>query len=204
MIRVVLIQPHSLYARALSLLIQQQQDMALVGTAKDVMSAMALMDETGLADVAIVDRFISGDSPDGVEVGSLLRKHFPTMEIMLTAQYFYPRTRMRAKQAGVKGLIVKHKAASILPDAIRTVFEEGEYHSELPQTPPISSSPYGLTANEIKVLVGLANGQELTDIAFNMSRREASIRSYQRNLMAKLDAYSPQALHAQAQKLGYL
>ena len=192
MIRIVLVDDHTLLRAGLRMIIDKQPDMEVIAEADD--------GEPGLAhikrlkpDVALVDVHMPGVS--GIEVTERVRRgKLPTQVVILTMAGDAPFPR-RLLAAGASGYLTKGCPAEELLKAIRTVAAGRRYLSSdvaqqlaLESTSNSADSPFAdLSTRELEVAMMLARGRSMPDIAGRLKLSAKTIATYKYRLFEKLN-----------------
>ena len=193
MIRVLLADDHSIVRAGLRRIIEDSGDMAVVAEASDGTEAIQRIHEA-LPDVAVID--ISMPGPDGLEVISQVRSHYPKMPILILTMHEEEQYVTRAIGAGAMGYMTKRSAPEQLVNAIRKVYAGGRYLSDsaaeslavrVAKGPPGSSPLDSLSNREIQVLRRLALGQTTREIAEAYHISTKTVDTYRFRLLRKLN-----------------
>lgn len=125
--RVFLVDDHPLVREGLANLINQQEDLAVVGEAEDSVGAMA-----GIADkqpnVALIDISLKNES--GLELVKTLEQQFPLVALIVLSMHDEALYAERALRAGAKGYVMKRETTKNVLTAIRRVLAGDVYVSE--------------------------------------------------------------------------
>ena len=192
MIRIVLIDDHTLMRTGLRMILDKQLDMEVVGEAEDGEPGLALLRRLQ-PDVALVDVHMPGVS--GVEVTERARRSkLSTQIIVLTMAGEAPFPR-RLLGAGASGYITKGCPADELLKAIRTVAGGRRYLStDVAQQLALAAADGGsaapfeeLSARELEVAMMLARGRSMPDIAERLKLSAKTVATYKYRLFEKLN-----------------
>lgn len=192
MIRIVLIDDHTLMRAGLRLIIDKQPDMEVVAEADDGEPGLAQIRKLA-PDVALVDVHMPGVS--GVEVTERVRRAKLSTHVVIltmTGEAPFPR---RLLEAGASGYLTKGCPAEELVKAIRSVAAGRRYLSTdvaqqlaLESTAAASSTPFdALSARELEVAMMLARGRTMPDIADRLKLSAKTIATYKYRLFEKLN-----------------
>lgn len=212
MIRVLLVEDHLTFAQALRAVVDLEEDL-------EVLDVVTRGDEAGPAasrtspDVAVIDLDLPGGS--GIDAVTAMRAASPgTHFLVLTAL----RDRLelaRVVEVGVAGLLHKSIEMPVLLDAIRRVaagenllpadmvgellrnlgkVREGSWQARLVRE--------SLSARELEVLAGLAQGRSVADLAESLSISHTTVETHLKNARAKLGASSRLQAVVEAMRLG--
>lgn len=190
MIRIVLVDDHTLVRTGLRLILEQQPDMQIVGEADDGERGLALIKRLQ-PDIALVDVHMPRFS--GVEVTERVRKSkLGTRVVILTMAGEAPFPR-RLLDAGASGYLTKGCPAEELLKAVRQVADGRRYiGSDIAQQMALQSmtdaeSPFaGLSARELEVAMMLAQGRTAQTIADRLKLSAKTVATYKYRLFEKL------------------
>ncbi|HSL30425.1 MAG TPA: response regulator transcription factor [Anaerolineales bacterium] len=127
MITVLLVDDHAYIRRGIRSLLETTGDIEVVATAANGIDA--IMKARSLRpDIVIID--ISMPFIDGVEATKQIRMDCPDARILTLSLYDNPEYVRQSLEAGAQGYVLKEKAASELPDAIRSLYNGNHYFSE--------------------------------------------------------------------------
>jgi DNA-binding NarL/FixJ family response regulator len=125
--RVFLVDDHPLVREGLANLINQQEDLAVVGEAEDSAGAVA-----GIADkqpnIALIDISLKNES--GLELVKNLEQRFPLVALIVLSMHDEALYAERALRAGAKGYVMKRETTKNVLTAIRRVLAGDVYVSE--------------------------------------------------------------------------
>jgi len=192
MIRIVLIDDHTLMRTGLRMILDKQPDMEVVAEAEDGEPGIREIKRLQ-PDVALVDVHMPGVS--GVEVTERVRRaKLPTQIVILTMVGEAPFPR-RLLAAGASGYLTKGCPAEELIRAIRSVAGGRRYLSAdvaqqlaLESTSNSALTPFeGLSARELEVAMMLARGRSMPDIAHRLKLSAKTVATYKYRLFEKLN-----------------
>ncbi len=191
MIKVVIIDDHTILRRGLQQIIAESDDMSVVGEAGTSAQGMHLLRETPcnvvLLDISLPDR-------NGVETLKLVRKEFPKLQVLMLSMHPENQYAVRALKAGAAGYLTKQSAPSQLVSAIRQISQGRKYVTpevaeELAKTLGQDSEkpPHQLLSNrEYQTMCEIASGKSLTEIANRMSLSVKTVSVYRARLLEKM------------------
>ncbi len=205
MIRVFLVDDHTVLRQGLRLILQEAEDMEVVGeagTGEDALKRIpAIQPDVVLLDVNLPDM-------SGVDVTRELHTRFPDMRMVMLTVSDRHQDLIAAVQAGVRGYILKSASSEEVIHAIREVMQGG---AVLPprltahlidafvQPPdPLST----LTERETQVLRLITHGLGNKEIATQLGISEHTVKTHVRNILSKLNAKSRAEAAAYAVKRG--
>ena len=192
MIRVFLVDDHEIVRRGLRDLLEQEDDITVVGEAGSASEARVRIPAVE-PDVAVLDARLPDES--GIEVCRSIRATHPSIAVIILTSYDDDDALFAAIMAGAAGYVLKQVRGHDLVEAIRRVatghslldpvvtqrvltrIREGD-----PQTDPLDE----LTAQENRLLELIAEGMTNRQIAAEMFLAEKTVKNYVSQLLAKL------------------
>jgi two-component system, NarL family, response regulator DesR len=181
MIRIVIAEDQRMLLGALGSLLSLEDDMEVVGQAKNGEEAIELV-KKHQPDICIMDIEMPGKT--GLEAAEEMKK-FDCKIIILTtfsrSGYF-----QRALKAGVKGYLLKDSPSEELANSIRNVISGRRvYAPELMDDLYSEENP--LTEREMEVLGLVADGRNTKDIASELTITAGTVRNYISTILDKLE-----------------
>lgn len=193
MIKVLLVDDHSIVRAGLRRLIEDTGDMEVTAEAPDGYEAIRLALEQR-PDVAVVD--ISLPGLDGLEVISRLLDHYADLPILVLTMHDEEQYVVRTIAAGAMGYITKQSAPEQLVKAIRQLHEGGRFLSQqaaeslalrVARGDGAKSKLDILSNRELQVLKALALGQTNREIAESYRISIKTVDTYRFRLLKKLE-----------------
>ena len=182
MIRVLIAEDQTMVLGALSALIDIEQDLAVVATARTGAEALQLA-LTHKPDVVVTDIEMPGLT--GLELTAELKRQGSTARVVILTTFARPGYLRRALEAGASGYLLKDAPSHQLADAIRRVRAGGRaVDPELASEAWSEADP--LTDRERQVLRLSAEGQSGADIARALHLSEGTVRNYLSEAVGKL------------------
>lgn len=198
-LRIILADDHTILRNGLRLLLERQQDFAVVGEAGNGREAIELAARER-PDVAILDIAMPG--LNGIEAAQRISSAHPRMAIIILSVHSDEAYILRALKAGARGYLLKDSPEGDLLQAVRAVASGKAFFS-----PAVSKvlaedyvrqvrqhgleDPYDLlTARErelLQLIVELKPTKEIADL-LNLSPH--TIDTHRGNLMQKLNVHS--------------
>ena len=185
MIRIVIAEDQGMLLGALGSLLTMEEDMEVVGMAKNGEEAVALVREHE-PDVCVMD--IEMPVKTGLDAAEELKGH-PCKVIILTT---FARTGYfeRARKAGVRGYLLKDSPIEDLVSSIRTIMDGRRIYA--PELVDIAYGEEGATENplterESQVLSLIAEGRSTKEIAGELFLSPGTIRNYISTILDKLN-----------------
>jgi DNA-binding NarL/FixJ family response regulator len=191
--RVLIVEDHQVVADGLSALINDQEDMTVVGTAGSVSDSILRTTEL-MPDVVLMD-FRLGDGT-GADAGTAIRQVRPEIKLVFLTREDSDAARFAALEAGASAFIHKSRAASEVVDAIRVVAGGGSLFTPrtisalLNKRREAETQLERLTPREKEVLRMMAEGAASRDIASRLGISYTTVRTHIRSLGSKLGVHS--------------
>jgi two-component system response regulator NreC len=212
-IKVLLAEDHTLVRKGLRALLDEAEEIQVIGEASDGREAVAKVDEYR-PDVTLMD--ISMPLLSGLEATRQICERIPDACILILTVHSNEEYILQALRAGAVGYLLKEAAPTDLIRAIKVV-----HRGEAFLSPTISrsvirdyvektdlltgeSSYDRLTNREREVLQLIAEGHTIKDIAAHLSISEKTIRTHRRHLMNKLDIHNTAELTLYALRHGLI
>lgn len=194
---ILLADDHRILREGIRALIEDQEDMQVVGEAEDGQATLKMVSQLN-PDVVVMD--IAMPLLNGLEATRQIRRDFPQVKVLILTMHENEEYIRQVLAAGALGYVLKDAAARDLLGAIRTV-----YQGEAVLSPAITrlviedylrwgdirpeDTTNGLTAREREVLQLIAEGYTNKEIAEILSLSVKTIQSHRTNLMNKLDLH---------------
>lgn len=181
MIRIVLAEDQRMLLGALGSLLDLEEDMEVVGKARNGEEALALVKEKE-PDICVMD--IEMPVMTGLDVAEELKGD--TCKVIILTTFARSGYFERARNAGVSGYLLKDSPSEDLANAIRKIIEgQRMYAPELIDMAFGESNP--LTEREEQVLRLMAEGKSTKDIAGKLFITNGTVRNYISVILAKLE-----------------
>jgi len=195
-IRVVVSDDHALFREGVKSILNAQPDIEVVGEASDGKEAV----DTALRlypDVVLMD--ISMPVLKGFEAARRIKKARPDIHVLILTVYDDEDMVARCLDAGASGYVLKDSPPLQLVYAVQTVYRGQQYMSPRVLTgvvrqyisqPTEFKGGYELLSDrEREILVLLAEGHSLKDIATRLTLSVKTVDAHKVNLMRKLDLH---------------
>ncbi len=212
-IRIVLADDHAVLRSGLRMLIESQDDMAVVGEASDGSEALEQTRRT-LPDVLVLDLTMPGKG--GLEMIATIRDSCPTTGILVLTMHDDPAYFRSALASGARGYVVKRTAGTELINAIRSVSAGRTFVDSTTAQALAADVAYTarhgrpsqpkqlLSGREREVLQLLARGFTNQESAELMRVSVKTVETYRSRLYEKLGARSRAELVRYATEAGVL
>ena len=212
-IRLLLVDDHAVVRTGLQMLLEDEEDLQIVGQTDSGLEALNLIEECR-PDVVVMD--ITLPDLSGIEATRLIKSRYPEIFIVALTIHEDPAYFFEMLQAGASGYVPKRAAPQDLITAIHAAFAGEIYlypslakslvqdylsRSELePDTQPEEE----LTPREQEVLELLAQGAGNEDIAAQLVISKHTVARHRENLMRKLQLHSRSELVKYAIRKGLI
>jgi DNA-binding NarL/FixJ family response regulator len=208
--RILLVDDHELVREGLSLVLQNEPGVEIVGGAADAATGLAQARELR-PDLILMDMDL-GDI-DGIETSRKILESVPETRIVVLSGAVDSDMLHKGIEAGIKGFLLKTNAAEELIRAVRVVANGSAYlcpqasqtlvtcFKDLLHRPP-SSNKSLLTARERDVLKLTAEGLRMKDIANRLNIGVRTVETHRSQLMRKLACGSSAELTRHALREG--
>ena len=191
MIKVLIVDDHALVRIGIRRLLEDLQDMMVVGEAESGEVALALVKKLS-PDVILLDMKMPGI--DGWEVTRRLKKSNLHIKVIAVTAICAEPLPSRILQLGAMGYLTKESSVEEMAAAIRKVYRGERYLSaEIAQKMAISSletnqdSPFDLLSErEMQVMLMITSGMTVQDIAERLFLSPKTINGYRYRIFEKL------------------
>ncbi len=195
MIRILIVDDHSIVRKGLKQIVEQQPDMIVAGEAQSAGEALQLVRKEGW-DVVVLD--INMPGRNGLEVLAEMRKRLSKTPVLILSIYPEEQYALRVLRAGAAGYLNKEAAPEELVKAIRKVHAGGKYVSarvaeELVSVlDPDTEKPahQRLTDREYQVLCLIGSGKTVSQIGDELKLSVKTISTYRARILEKMELKS--------------
>jgi DNA-binding NarL/FixJ family response regulator len=199
MIRILLVDDHTMIRNALRLLLEKESDTQIVAEVGDGETALRLAEQLS-PDVVVMDVALPGAS--GIETTRRLLAKYPGVKILALSSYLDRGIIQQMLDAGANGYIVKSAAGVELIQGIRSVLAGRRFLCPEVTALVVADSLRGrrsasrkgdnsnLTWRELQVTTLLAGGKSGPQIAAELHISSRTVDVHRRNIMRKLDVHN--------------
>ncbi len=191
MLRILIADDHPIVRHGLRQLIAKTTDMVVVDEASD---GWEVISKVGASDCDVVLLDISMPGLNGLDIIRQLKKESPRLPILILSMHSEEQYAVRAFRAGASGYLTKQSAPDELLAAIRKVSIGGKYVSsslaeKLASDLAIGTeqSPHKTLSNrEYQVMLMIAAGKTVAEIAEELSLSIQTISTYRSRILQKM------------------
>ena len=193
MIRIMLVEDHTVVREALRSMLEKEPDMQIVAEAGDGESALRLAREI-VPEVVVMDISLAG--LDGIQTTRRLLAGNPAVKVLALSTYRDRGVIRQILDAGAAGYVVKSAAGAELRRGIRAVVEGRSYlcpEAAAAVADGLRGQQQGhgqaLSRRERQVLALIVEGKTSSDIADSLRIAQSTVEVHRRNMMRKLQVH---------------
>jgi two-component system NarL family response regulator len=202
-IRVLIVDDHALFRRGLEMVLDEENDIELVGQASDGAEATQRAAQS-LPDVVLMD--IRMPKSSGIDACRAMKEAAPSTKIVMLTISDEEEDLFEAIRAGASGYLLKDIPLDEVAEAVRAVHGgqslispsmAGKLLTEFAtlarrneEEPPQQVPAPKLTDREMEVLKLVAKGMNNRDIAKELFISENTVKNHVRNILEKLQIHS--------------
>ena len=207
MIRIALVDDHSLFRRGLKVLLASHADFEVVAEASSGEEFLELLD-VARPDVVFMDYSMGG--MNGAEATERALERMPELKVISLTMFGDNAYYSRMATSGAKGFLVKDSEFDEVVEAVRTVCDGGNYFSAL-LLESLSQSLHSvadvderdmLSEREIEILVGICQGLSTQEIADKYFISKRTVDKHRANILEKSGCKNTASLVVYAIKSG--
>ena len=200
MIRLVIADDHELIREGVKKIVRHCADLKVVGEAADLKRLIPLIAQVR-PDLVVLD--VTLPDADGLEGLAALRRHFPSLRVVMLSMHPEERYAVEALRAGALGYVSKGAATAELVEALRKAGQGtpwvGPRVAELlareaaaPAAPPPPHHLLTVREGEIVALIGA--GLQIKQVAAQLGISVSSVNTYRNRIFRKMGLSSNAAL----------
>jgi len=194
-IKIILADDHRIFRDGIKSLLSDNDFINIIGEASSGDELLSML-KTQNPDVVIVDITMPGLS--GIEVTKQISILFPDIKIMILSMHTDEEFVINSVKAGANGYLPKDTSKEELLDAIKIIFEGGEYYSKLVSDNFLKSyfkkhkveqnlrENEDLTQREIEILKLAAYGKSNKEIADKLFISTKTVDTHKYHILKKL------------------
>ncbi|VAW32629.1 Two-component transcriptional response regulator, LuxR family [hydrothermal vent metagenome] len=189
-IGVLIVDDHLVVRQGIRFLLEQNDDIDIVGEASDGQEAVDLVQQH-LPDIVLLDLIMS--PMDGIEATRQIRKVSPTTQVIILTSHHKDDQIFQAIKSGALSYLLKDVSSRDLLAAIRaaargeTVLSPQVAQRVLREMQNKNASLLDqLTTRELDVLTRIAHGRSNREIAADLSIKDQTVKTHVSNILSKL------------------
>jgi len=222
-IKVVLADDHSLVRDGIKALLEEAEDIQVIGEAADGEEALKKVEGT-TPDILIVD--IRMPKLNGIETVAKLTQQSPNTKALVLSMHDSEEYVLKSVEAGAYGYLLKDTSREEFIKAIHTIYDGGKYFSGdispiivskylesiagTPVTAPVvkpspsTTSDIKLTKRQKQILEFAIDGKSNKEISEILGKSVRTVEAHRFSLMKKMGVKNLLELSKKAQELGLL
>ena len=209
MVRIALVDDHSLFRRGLKMLLTSYSDFEVVAEASSGEEFRELMD-AAQPDVVFMDYSMGG--MNGAETTERALERMPELKVISLTMFGDNAYYSRMASSGAKGFLLKDSELDEVVEAVSTVCDGGTYFSALllesisqslrsVEGLPIDEHDM-LSDREVEILVGICQGLSTQEIADRLFISKRTVDKHRANILEKSGCKNTASLVVYAIKNG--
>ncbi len=209
MIEVFVLDDHPVVRQGIRKILDGEPDISLAGEAAMFMELLDLFEERQ-PDVIVLDITLPGSS--GLDVLKELKAQYPDIPVLILTIHKEEHFALRTLKAGADGFLNKMSVSDELVQAVRKIAGGGKYVSAkvaellaMEIDDRSSATPHeNLSDREFQVMLRIARGMKLQDIAEELCLSPKTIGTYRERLLEKMNMKTNTELTYYAVKNGLI
>lgn len=191
-IRVLVVDDHRHIHDVITRVLIGISDISIVGQAANGAEAIRLCEEVG-PDLILMD--VVMPVMDGMQATERIREKYPDKKILVLSSFQDHESVHQLLRGGAVGYITKDALANDLVNVIRTTMQGKSVFSPnvvetliSPEAAPAATEKFNLTDRELEILVAMADGLTLQQMALKFSIALSTVKYHSANIFRKLGA----------------
>ena len=187
-IRILSVDDHKIVLDGLSLIVNLQPDMEIVGTASTGMQALELF-RLHRPDVVLMDLRLGG-SESGVEAIGWIVREYPNARVIALTMYQSIEAIHKTLKAGAVAYLSKDTPSAGLLSSIREVYAGNRpMDSALKARLEESTAQPALTRREVEIIELVSQGMRNKEIAAFLDIHEETVEVHLKNIFSKMNVH---------------
>ncbi len=218
-ISVLVVDDHDLFRRGLMEVLEEEDDITVIGEARNGQQAIEKAEELE-PDVVFMDLNMPGQN--GIEATAFLTQKWPDLKVLVLTVSEEAADLYRALSVGARGYVLKISDPQEIIDALRQVHQgwvvvspamAPRFLSDLGQATETSTrqppdptlvGDTQLTPREQEILRLVARGLSNTELADTLTVSENTVKTHVKNILGKLHMKNRREAASYAARLGYM
>jgi DNA-binding NarL/FixJ family response regulator len=198
MLRLLLVDDQELIRESLHIILEMEEDFAVVGLAENGRAALDLCAEQR-PDVVLMDLHMP--EMDGVEATRRIKAQWPEMRVIVLTTFQEVQYVSEALSLGAEGYLLKaihpkdlvagirlvHRGGTLIPQELAKQLFSPAFHAARSGATAAMPPTYGLSDREQQILRLLAEGLANREIARQLYLSEGTVKNYISSIYSKLD-----------------
>jgi DNA-binding NarL/FixJ family response regulator len=192
-VRVVIADDHPIVQQGLRALLEEEQDIQVVGTATDGEQALRLVESLN-PDIIVMD--IEMPKVNGLDVSARISHSFKSTKVIILSMYDDRAHVRKAVDVGVRGYLVKQTFANDIISAIREVYRGNAFFSPSVAGILLEKKTFqsrdretGLSPRELEILKLVTTGNSTPEISRRLCISVKTVDKHRQQIMDKLDIH---------------
>lgn len=189
--KILICDDHKIVRDGLRQILQQLQDVTLIGEAASGNEALTSL-KSAAFDIVLLD--ISLPDMNGLEVLQALKARWPLTNVLLLSMHPQEQYAIRALKLGASGYLTKDTASEELLMAVKRISAGGKYISQsLAESlalhldkDPNSPKHEMLSAREFDIMIKISKGKALQEIGNELFISVKTVSTYRSRIMEKM------------------
>jgi len=194
-VRVLIVDDHTLFRQGLQKVLEEYDEVQVVGEAADGREAVNRVEETS-PDIVLMD--IKMPRTDGIESTGIIKEKHPELRIIALSMHDDAEYVLKAVNAGASGFMQKNICADRLVETIKQVHYgnrppihlsvDAKTLQKVVPVVPDARNDNGLTKQEMCVLKCMADGKSNKQIARDLSISGQTVKWHVSSILRKMGA----------------
>ena len=195
MIKITIVDDHSIVRSGLVKILKEESDMMILAETSGYAELFASL-KNSRPDIILIDISIPGKN--GLEILKEVKQYYPAVKVLMLSMHPEDRFAVRAIKAGASGYVTKESASEELVRAIRQVYNGGKFitpslteklvnYFEILGNKPEHEK---LSDRELQIMNMIASGKKVKEIADELSLSPATIATYRARVLEKMNLKS--------------
>ncbi len=209
MIRIALVDDHTLFRRGMKLLLGSHPDFEVVAEAASGEEFLSLIGQVH-PDVVFMDYSMPG--MNGAQTTERALEIEPELKVITLSMFGDNAYYTRMVESGAKGFLLKDSEFDVVVEAVQTVYEGGSYFSpslldslsnSIKASDMVAIDEQDrLSDRELEILVGICRGQSTQEIADSLYISKRTVDKHRANILEKSGCKNSASLVVYAIKNG--
>lgn len=209
MIRIALVDDHTLFRRGMKLLLGSHPDFEVVAEAASGEEFLSLLGQVH-PDVVFMDYSMPG--MNGAQTTERALEIAPELKVITLSMFGDNAYYTRMVESGAKGFLLKDSEFDVVVEAVQTVYEGGSYFSpslldslsnSIKASDMVAIDEQDrLSDRELEILVGICRGQSTQEIADSLYISKRTVDKHRANILEKSGCKNSASLVVYAIKNG--